>query len=586
MNSAPVLPRQPRHGPLFLNNGVLFRVWAPSLTQLQIDVNGRIAHMERGAGGHFFYLDKKARPGENYAYIVGGKRMPDYASRAQPFGVHGESQLVQLDPSNRPRFRGRPPSEIIDFELHAGTFTHAGTFNSLREMIPRIADAGFTNIQIMPTAASPGKFGWGYEGTHLFAPDPKYGTPQELAGLIDAVHRAELTIIQDVVYNHFGPDGNYIPIFAKQFFDNTHTTWGAAIDFEGPENQAVRDFYHEHADYLINALGFDGLRFDATHCIPRTFMMELTSGIRASISPGRHIWLIAENEEYPPELLARDAHGKPRYLDAFTDDRFHHPARILGSGISEGYYNDYADNPIGHLARSLTQSFGDAGRKLNIPQFASVISIETHDQRGNTPKGIPWPYRDPEDYLILQTVAMLSPKIPLVFQTEMIGPEQPFSYFCGHDGELAQMERDGRQNEFGDKFPSFRAEHWLDPNDRATFHAAKMKWNKAGKRKLTDAQAKFKNNTAARLKEITPLLAANSGWQSAQAWDDNDRTFQCTWRFTRGEILQITGNLSHQPVALPEAIAGKLIGGNEVPDDRTVIMPKSVHVCLTPAPSH
>ncbi len=454
----------------------LFRIWAPSVQALEIEIQSADTEpMIRGEDG-WFEQRIPCGAGTRYRYrMPDGLTVPDPASRRQDGDVHGWS--VVIDPQahewRNAAWNGRPWREAIVYELHAGAM---GGFSGVTGQLERLRDLGFTTVEIMPIADFPGRHNWGYDGVLPFAPDEAYGTPAELKTLIDHAHGLGLSVMLDVVYNHFGPDGAYLHAYAKQFFDEgKHTPWGAAIDFTRPE---VSDYFIQNALYWLNEYRFDGLRFDAVHAIAEPgFLPKMAKDIRAGIEPGREIALVLEHEGNKSSLL----HGQ---FDAQWADDAHHCFHVLLTGETEGYYEDFA-NPADKLARCLREGFAYQGETSphsgnprgepsgDLPTTAFVYCLQNHDQIGNRAMGERLTQlADPEALAAATALLLLAPMIPMVFMGEEFGSRAPFLFFTDHNPDLAKLVREGRRKEFA-HFAAFadphRREQIPDPNASETF---------------------------------------------------------------------------------------------------------------------
>jgi len=456
-------------GATLLGDGTTrFRLWAPSAESMSVVLDGSAPVPMRPTGNGWYEVTLRCGPGARYRYrLPGGLLVPDPASRLQDGDVHGSS--VVLDPEahawHNADWQGRPWHEAVVYELHAGAM---GGFNGIADALGYLRELGVSAIEIMPIADFPGRHNWGYDGVLPYAPDEAYGTPAELKTLIDKAHGLGLMVLLDVVYNHFGPDGNYLPAYAKPFFNaERHTPWGAEIDFHRPE---VCDFFIQNALYWLNEYRFDGLRFDAVHAIGRPeFLVELASAIRAGVAPGRHVPLVIEHEGNMASLLG------PGKFDAQWADAAHHCLHVLLTGESEGYYKDFQD-AAGLLARCLSDGFAYQGQptaSAPLPPTAFVYYLQNHDQIGNRAFGERLTrLADPESLLAAVALLLLIPQIPLLFMGEERASRAPFLYFTDLGPELAALVRDGRGKEFA-HFAAFadaqRRAQIPDPNAPATF---------------------------------------------------------------------------------------------------------------------
>jgi maltooligosyltrehalose trehalohydrolase len=545
------------------NDRARFRLWAPGQKKIDLELNGGTLFAMTAQADGWFEAEIDCAPGDTYFYKLGsGQNVPDPASRQQADDVHGPSVVV--DPAaftwRQTGWRGRPWHETVLYELHAGTF---GGFAGLGAELGRLADLGVTAIELMPVADFSGRRNWGYDGVLPFAPDRAYGTPEELKTLIDAAHGRGLMVFLDVVYNHFGPEGNYLGLYAPQFFrDDLKTPWGSAIDFRKPP---VRRFFVENALYWLQEYRFDGLRFDAVHAIAdETFLGEMATGIRTAIGPDRHVHLVLENDDNAAGHLR---HG----FDAQWNDDAHHVLHVLLTGEHDGYYSDYATDAAGKLARCLSSGFvyqGDPspyrkGAKRgtpsgDLPPTAFILFLQNHDQIGNRPLGDRLTtLADPQALRAAVALLLLSPNIPLLFMGEEEMSRTPFQFFTDFTGDLAKAVRDGRRREFAG-FKGFAGEDIPDPNAIATFDNSRFH---------ADPQAEDFHRKLLQLRHtlIVPRLA---GARSIKATAIGPSAVTASWRMGDGAVLTILVNLGRAPcdTALPHgapifATPGALVPG-------------------------
>ena len=381
-------------------DAVRFRLWAPGEPTLTLHLAGRDVPMTRSDDG-WFEARVPAAPGEGYHFVLPeGNNVPDPAARAQMEGVHGSSRVV--DPATydwtvpSPR---RPWEEAVIYEIHVGTFTAEGTFAAAAERMAYLAEFGITAVELMPVAQFDGDRGWGYDGVLLYAPHPAYGTPEDMKRLVEAAHAAGLMVLLDVVYNHFGPEGNYLSTYAPDFYSERHTPWGDAIDFT---EDAVRRFFIENALYWLEEFDLDGLRFDAVdHLDDRSetdILVEMAQRIR-DVRGDRPTWLTTEDNRNVTHLHERDPDGSPRLYDGEWNDDLHNAAHVVATGETEGYYVEFADDPWGHYARALAEGFAYQGEtspgtgeargepSTHLPPAAFVDFLQNHDQIGNRAMG-------------------------------------------------------------------------------------------------------------------------------------------------------------------------------------------------------
>ncbi len=470
-----------RHGAVLLDpEQTRFALWAPDADTVTLLLDdGQALAMPAQADG-WFALETRAPAGTRYRFRINDQlEVPDPASRAQDGDVHACSVVV--DPNawhwQHPDWQGRPWHEAVIYEVHVGAL---GGYAGVEKHLPRLAALGVTAIELMPLAQFPGDRNWGYDGVLPYAPQASYGTPEQLKQLIDAAHGHGLMVILDVVYNHFGPDGNFLGAYAREFFrTDLHTPWGDAIDFRRPE---VRRFFIDNALMWLNEYRFDGLRMDAVHAIrDATFLEDFALQVRAAIEPGRHVWLNLENE-------FNQAHKLEQGFDAQWNDDGHNTLHVLLTGETDAYYQDFAAHPTQKLARLLGEGFvyqGETTRhgeargepSAHLPPTAFVLFLQNHDQIGNRALGERLPRLAPPQALKAATaLLLLSPMIPLLFMGDEWAASEPFLFFTSHHGELADAVREGRRNEFAD-FAAFadpeRREHIPDPNDPQTFEASR-----------------------------------------------------------------------------------------------------------------
>lgn len=550
-------------------NRTRFQFWAPSKQNVSVEIEGlppiEMTHVAKG----LFQAEADCGAGARYRYRVSDDlAVPDPASRLQAGDIHDAS--IVCDPDSYQwkytAWNGRPWHETVLYELHPGT---CGGFAGIMQRLPALADLGITAVELMPVADFPGRRGWGYDGVLPYAPDTAYGTPGQLKEMIDTAHGLGLMVFLDVVYNHFGPDGNYLGAYAASFFrDDVHTPWGQAVDFR---QQPVRDFFTENALYWLTEFRFDGLRFDAVHAISeKDWLVEMATRVRAAMPPPRHVHLVLENDENLVSLLER---SPSRLFDAQWNDDGHHALHVLLTGESEGYYRDYIDGPAGRLARCLSEGFiyqGEASSfaggkprgesSSHLPPTAFVLFLQNHDQVGNRAFGERLTtLADPSALFAASALMLLAPQIPLLFMGEEFGATQPFLYFTDHQTrELADAVREGRRQEFA-RFsafsdPEIRA-RIPDPNAEQTFVDSIPE--AAGT--IADYwRDRIRTLLGVRHRQIIPRLA---GTRAMHAKAIGAAAVAARWRMGDGRVLTMAINLSATPVpltqdAFPEAAAG------------------------------
>ncbi len=437
-----------RFGAQFQGNGrTCFGLWAPDAREVRVETaDGRDWPLE-GSDSGWFEATLPCPPGTRYRYRIDGRPgVPDPASQFQPDGVHGHSQVLdhgayawRVD-----EWHGRPWHEAVIYELHVGLF---GSYAEVERFLPRLVELGVTAVELMPLGEFPGRRNWGYDGVLPFAPASAYGTPEQLKHLIDSAHGMGLMVFVDVIYNHFGPDGNYLAQYAAAFFrDDRQTPWGQAIDFRRGE---VREFFYENALMWLLDYRVDGLRFDAVHAIPDSaFLVEMARRLRGAAGPERHVHLVLENDDNRASLLRQG-------YDAQWNDDGHHALHVLLTGENDGYYQDYPE-PLRCLARCLAEGFvyqGEANRhgrprgepSADLAPDAFVLFLQNHDQVGNRAFGERLSVlAEPQTLRLAIALQLLAPMIPLLFMGEECAAREPFLYFTDHQGELADAVREGR----------------------------------------------------------------------------------------------------------------------------------------------
>ncbi|MGH7102278.1 MAG: malto-oligosyltrehalose trehalohydrolase [Acetobacteraceae bacterium] len=572
-----------RHGAEVQAAGfVRFRLWAPAhdRIELALEDRGQVLPMRSVGGGWHEAESRAAGPGTLYRFVLpDGTRVPDPASRFQPEDVHGPSEVI--DPASFDRtddgWSGRPWHEAVLYELHIGAFTEDGTFRAAIGRLDHLALLGVTAIEIMPVADFPGKRNWGYDGVLPYAPDSSYGRPEDLKALVEAAHARRLMVLLDVVYNHFGPDGNDLPRYAPEFFtDRYKTPWGAAINYDGRESAPVRAFVIQNALYWIDAFRFDGLRLDAVHAIfdhgPKHILDELAERVHEATS-GRQVHLLVENERNQASRLTRGATGMPRHYTAQWNDDVHHALHVAATGENEGYYGDYLGD-TGKLGRALAEGFAFQGEVMEyggkprgepsavLPPDAFVAFIQNHDQVGNRAFGdriaaiasIP-------AVRAIAAVYLLLPQVPMLFMGEEWCAAQPFPFFCDFQGELAEAVRQGRREEFA-RFPEFRDEATRagipDPGAEATFESAKLRWEDARKDPHAASLAWYRRVLAIRREVVGPLIAQMPGHASRYEVMQKGAVL-VRWRLEHGGALTLVANLSAATLEDAPLVGGRLV---------------------------
>ena len=542
-------------GALWLGDGrTRFRLWAPGCERVRLELDDSSEQdMVRHDDG-WFEAVAQAVPGAKYRFRVRADlAVPDPAARAQSGDVHGWSVVV--DPGTYvwscPGWRGLPWTQAVIYELHCGVL---GGFAGVARELPRLKALGVTAVQLMPVNTVSGFRNWGYDGVLPYAPTAVYGSPDDLKALIDQAHHLGLMVFLDVVYNHFGPDGNYLPAYAPEFFDaDTKTPWGDAIAFH---RAPVARFFIDNALYWLTEFRFDGLRFDAVHAIgDNGFLDRMAAELRAA-TPGREIHLILENENNDPDRLTAG-------FDAQWNDDFHNILHVLLTGETGAYYQDFADAPAEHLARCLAEGFvyqgegspNHEGRPRgapsgHLPPTAFVSFLQNHDQVGNRALGERLTALAPATRLgAAMALMLLCPQIPMLFMGEDVGSTSPFLFFTDFHDDLADAVREGRRREFA-KFPAFadpdaRAKI-PDPNAKSTFEASRPEPGR-------DAAAwteLIRHLLAVRRREIIPGL---TDCRALGASTLGPAAVHALWRLGGGQILNLAVNLGDAAVVLAAA---------------------------------
>lgn len=560
-------------GAVLLGDGrARFRLWAPGVETVALRAAGQDRPMQHAGNGWFEYVASDLAAGTDYAFVLtDGTVVPDPASRAQAGDVHGPSRLV--DPAAyawRADWAGRPWEDAVIYELHIGTFTPQGSFAAARDKLAHLVDTGITAIEIMPVAQFSGQRGWGYDGVLPYAPHSAYGSPDDLKDLIDTAHEHGLMVLLDVVYNHFGPDGNYLHLYAEDFFDATRQTpWGAAIDYA---KDPVRRFFIENALYWLTEYRFDGLRLDAIDHIRDAsdpeLLVELAQRVRTDI-PDRPVHLTSEDNRNTTHLHERAPGGGVPLFTAEWNDDFHNVAHVVATGESEGYYIDFVQDHWGLLARALAEGFAFQGQRSaqtdkprgmpsgHLPPTAFVDFLQNHDQVGNRAYGERLiALADRRMLRALTAMHLLSPHIPLIFMGEEYGEVRPFCFFTDYTGDLADAVRDGRRQEFAD-FAAFAGggadalSHVPDPNAETTFAASRLDWDRCAAPEGQAQLAMVRDLLRLRHARIVPHLAG-AGRGCGKVLSDEDGVIAVNWQLN-GALLQLRANLSRRPRDVPAA---------------------------------
>ncbi len=581
-----------------------FRLWAPRAREVAVELTSgaarRTVPLASVGNGWFEARIGDTAAGTRYAYRVdAGDAVADPASRCNPDDVHAPSSVV--DPCaydwRDAAWRGRPWHEAVVYELHVGTFTPAGTFAAVIDRLDYLVALGVTAIELMPVADFPGQRNWGYDGVLLFAPDATYGTPGDLKRLVDAAHERGLMVLLDVVYNHFGPEGNYLHAIAPDFFNPAHhTPWGAAINFDGANNRGVRDFFIHNALYWLEEFHCDGLRFDAVHAIVDTsandILEELTATVRRELAAHRHVHLVFENDRNAARYLTRDPHGIPEHATAQWNDDAHHAAHALVTHERDGYYADYAEHPLKDFGRALAEGFvhqGDwsafrsAARgepSAHLPSLAFINFLQNHDQIGNRAFGERiTTLADPVRVRAAVACLLLAPSPPMLFMGEEFAASTPFLFFCDFGAELAAAVTHGRREEFS-RFARFgdesARERIPDPNAVTTFEASRLRWAEMERAPHAGWLAFYRHCLAVRRSELVPRMARN-GASSGQYAVTAGGLLKVRWRLDDGSDWRLDANFGSSDVHA-EAVPRVVLSVNLDDASRAALPPCAVRV--------
>lgn len=555
--------------------GARFRLWAPALEAVSLVAtgSGTTAAMTRSESGWFEISTDLVEVGAPYMFqLPNGTKVPDPAARAQQRDVHGSSLLT--DPRSyawrSADWQGRPWEEAVIYELHTGTFTEEGTFTGVRRKLDDLVELGVTAIELMPVAQFSGNRGWGYDGVLLYAPHTAYGGPDGLKRLIDAAHARGLSVFLDVVYNHLGPEGNYLHTYAPEFFHpERHTPWGAAIAYR---QAPVRAFIVENACYWIDEYRFDGLRLDAIDQIwddsEPSIVEEIANEVRKRAG-GRHVHLTTEDDRNLTGLLEHRGDNSRLYDGEWNDD-FHHVVHVIATGESDGYYADYMESPIGKLARALAEGFAYQGEASGfrdgirrgepsgkLPPIAFIDFLQNHDQVGNRAFGERLAGLAPPQVVeVLTAILLLSPHIPLLFMGEEWGETRPFFFFTDFHGDLGRRVDEGRHHEFR-RWLSFhdpeKRKLVPDPNAESTFAASKIDWRKPWEPSSGARLDRVGRLLEIRRREIAPRLVGIRG-NAGNVFLAADQGFAVQWRLGEGSTLTMYANLQSETWSVPSVL--------------------------------
>jgi maltooligosyltrehalose trehalohydrolase len=532
-------------GAVPVRGGVRFRVWAPSARELTLVIHDGAAAGERRVPrddeGVFDLIVDKATDGNRYSYrLDGGDCRPDPASRFQPDGVHGPSEIV--DPFafkwTDGRWAGRPAADRILYELHVGTFSPEGTFDGARRRLDALRDLGASTIEIMPVADFAGQRNWGYDGVCLYAPARAYGRPDDLRRLVDRAHQLGIAVVLDVVYSHLGPEGAYLPAFNSDYLSSRHTTpWGCAVNLDGPGSAMVRRFIVDNARHWIAEYHADGLRLDATHALLEddngAIVRDLVEQARAAVP--RAAFVHAEDYRNVASMVADPAHGGWGLEGVWADD-FHHIVRRLLAGDTAGYYADF-HGTVEELARTIRQGWlysGQHSRHLGVPRgtepsaiplYRFIVCLQNHDQIGNRAFGDRLHHRIPAECWRAASALLLTvPMTPLIFMGQEWAASTPFQFFTDLEASLAPYVTEGRRREFA-QFPEFSDEASRqsipDPQALSTYEASRLRWDERAAPEHRSVLELYRALITLRLDHSEALGASMDSTAEAIALDDD-----------------------------------------------------------------
>src|SRR5579862_1515906 len=567
------------------DGSVRFRLWAPAALQVELSIANTSApqrlSLQKVEQGWYELITDAAKAGTQYRFrIDGAQEVPDPASRFQPQDVHGPSQVVDSGFEwEDGDWRGRNWDEAVIYELHVGTFSPSGTFDGVRQRLDYLRDLGVTAIELMPLGDFPGRRNWGYDGVLLFAPDSSYGSPDDLKRLVQAAHQRGMMVLLDVVYNHFGPEGNYLNAYAPQFFtDRHHTPWGKAINFDGPESRVVRDFFIHNALYWLNEYHFDGLRLDAVHAIiddsTPHILTELAAVVRNNVGPERQVHLVLENDLNQTRYLQPTNRCEAKTYNAQWNDDIHHALHVLLTREHDGYYSDYSSAPLDQLGRCLSSGFAYQGEvslfregarrgesTAGTPLTAFVNFLQNHDQVGNRAFGERINTLAPAEAVrAASAILLLASSPPLLFMGEEFGTKTPFLFFCDFEDGLAQAVAAGRRNEFArfERFsdPEIRA-GIPDPNDARTFESSRLDWQELDQPEHGAWLDFHRELLRMRCRHIAPLLS-------------NVCKAQGEYEILKGQVLRVKWIFPDEALVLVTNLASHSVPHADVPEGQLI----------------
>ncbi|MDD2739064.1 MAG: malto-oligosyltrehalose trehalohydrolase [Methylomonas lenta] len=575
-------------GAEFSASGVAcFRLWAPNAHSVELCLLSQASEshypMQPDSDGWWLLQLADAKIGILYRYRINQQHhVPDPASRYQPADVHGYSQLLNPDSWvwTDNEWRGRPWQEAVIYELHVGSFTPAGSFNGVIEKLDYLSALGITAIQLMPIADFPGQRNWGYDGVLPFAPDSQYGAPDDLKRLVQTAHAKGMMVFLDVVYNHFGPEGNYLHLYAEAFFSKKHRTpWGKGFNFDGKHSHWVRQFFIHNARYWLEEFHLDGLRLDAVQAIIDSsqphFLVELANQVREQLGDERQIHLILENDSNTASYLNRDTNGKPTQYTAQWNDDIHHALHVLLTSESWGYYQDFTQHPLQHLSRCLTSGFayqGEISSYRNAPRgepsaqlspLAFISFLQNHDQIGNRALAERIHNLAPAAAIRAATALLLLAPFPtMLFMGQEWGCRQPFGFFCDFEAHLAKRVNQARRREFAD-MPGFETTKTrrtiADPAALSSFQMSILDWQASDHEEESDWLSFHRKLLRLRQQAIIPRLPGMVLTNSL-AKQIGSLALQVDWQMGDGSRLTALLNLGEVAVDIStDKPAGQLL---------------------------
>lgn len=571
-----------RFGPVLSAEGTTFRLWAPAATSVDLMLDRPIA-MTKQPDGWYTATVKEAGAGTRYRFRIDGElEVPDPASLFQPDDVFDPSEVIDHASYHwrADTWSGRPWADTIILETHVGTFTQEGTYRAMTDKLDHLVATGITALELMPLNDFAGRRNWGYDGVLWYAPDDSYGRPDDLKTLIDEAHLRGLMVFLDAVYNHFGPEGNYLGRYAPDFFMKANTPWGAAIDYRQP---LVRDFAIQSALHWLRDYRFDGLRLDAVHEIAEAGENPLLHDLSIAVGDlarqtGRIIHLMVENDDNRASLLAPQIDPPDGHYRAQWNDDYHHAWHVLLTGESGGYYRDYVTDPRRYIQRELTSGFGYQGEpsehrnnrprgepSLALSPLAFINFLQNHDQIGNRALGDRLESLAKREAIeAALAITLLAPMPPMLFMGEEWGSRQPFPFFCDFKGGLAEAVRAGRRREFQAAYAKY-GDDVPDPLDATTFTSAKLDWRALDQERGGARLALIRELLAIRHRDIIPHLA-QARFSPTPSNPPPAPLLSVQWILGNGRTLFLIANISDQPTENPSrSHPGHAIWGGEPP---------------------